>query len=56
MNKQKKKGWISVVSADQSSRKKKEYLITPLGLEVFKAEKERLTELVNNASKMEEEK
>ena len=51
-----KKGWINVVSAEESSRKKKEYLITPLGREVFEAETKRLTELVNNASKMEEEK
>ena len=51
-----KRGWISVVSADQSSRKKKEYLITALGREIFAAETQRLNELAGNAKKMEEEK
>ncbi|MBR5421235.1 MAG: PadR family transcriptional regulator [Lachnospiraceae bacterium] len=51
-----KKKWISVLSADQSSRKKKEYLITELGREVFEAERSRLSELLENARKMEEEK
>ncbi len=49
-----KKGWISVYSADAGSRKKKEYLITEDGKEVFAAEKERLAELLDNAKKMEE--
>ena len=49
-----KKGWISVYSAEAGSRKKKEYLITESGREVFGAEKERLEELLNNAQKMEE--
>jgi len=49
-----KKGWISVYNADAGARKKKEYLITETGREVFRAEKERLKELLNNAQKTEE--
>lgn len=50
-----KKGWIKVYSADAGSRKKKEYLITELGREVFTAERERISELASNAGKMDEE-
>ena len=50
-----KKGWIKVYSADAGSRKKKEYLITELGREVFTAERERISELALNAGKMDEE-
>ena len=50
-----KKGWIKVYSADAGSRKKKEYLITGLGREVFAAERERISELALNAGKMDEE-
>ena len=44
-----KKHWIKVYSAEEGSRKKKEYLITKEGLGVFRAEKERLAELLENA-------
>ena len=44
-----KKGWITVVSADSGSRKKKEYVITDIGREVFVAECERLAELLKNS-------
>ncbi len=46
-----KKGWISLYSEDKESRKKKEYLITNIGTEVFQNEVKRLKELVNNAKK-----
>lgn len=48
-----KKGWIDIYSVDTESRKKKEYMITDAGREVFEAEKERLQELLNNAKLME---
>lgn len=48
-----KKGWIDIYSVDTESRKKKEYVITDTGREVFEAEKERLQELLNNAKLME---
>lgn len=47
------KGWIVLHSADPGSRKKKEYVITGLGREVFAAELRRLRELVLNGEKME---
>lgn len=50
------KGWISLYSEDKESRKKKEYLITTIGKEVFKNEVKRLNELVENAKKMDKEK
>jgi DNA-binding PadR family transcriptional regulator len=50
------KGWISLYSEDKESRKKKEYLLTSMGKEVFKNEVKRLNELVKNAQKMDEEK
>lgn len=50
-----KKGWIGIYSVDTQSRKKKEYLITDLGREVFAEERERLKELVQNAELMREE-
>lgn len=43
------KGWISLYSEDKESRKKKEYLITQKGKEIFKDEVNRLEELVRNA-------
>lgn len=49
-----KKGWITLYSEDTASRKKKEYLITPLGREQFRGEMERLRELLENGRKMEE--
>ena len=45
-----KKGWITVVSADAGSRKKKEYVITETGREVFTAERERIAELLKNSA------
>ncbi len=50
-----KKGWIDIYSVDTESRKKKEYLITDAGKEVFRAERARLQELLNNAKLMEDE-
>ena len=49
-----KKSWISVYSEDAGSRKKKEYLITDLGREVFGAERDRISELAENAKNMKE--
>lgn len=49
------KKWIELFSEDKSSRKKKEYLITGLGKEVFYQEAERLKELLENAKFMEVE-
>lgn len=50
-----KKKWIRIYHADTDSRKKKEYILTDLGKEIFKAEKKRLEELLKNADLMEEE-
>lgn len=47
------KGWIFLYSAEEGSRKKKEYLITDAGRAVFQAELDRLRELVENGEKME---
>ena len=47
------RGWIVLYSAEAGSRKKKEYLITPLGREVFAAELRRLRGMVENGKKME---
>ena len=44
-----KKGWIAMYSQEQESRKKKEYQITEVGKEAFRAETERLKELLENA-------
>ena len=51
-----KKGWIRIYSVDTESRKKKEYLITDLGKEVFLAERARLEELWKNGKLMGVEK
>ena len=48
-----KREWIRIYSQDTESRKKKEYIITDAGRSVFEAEKERLTELLDNAKLME---
>nr|MBQ8252844.1 helix-turn-helix transcriptional regulator [Lachnospiraceae bacterium] len=48
-----KKGWIDIYSVDTESRKKKEYIITEAGREVFEAERVRLQELLDNAKLME---
>lgn len=50
-----KKGWIRIYSEDTASRKKKEYLITEAGKEVFEAEIKRLEELLKNAKHMQED-
>ena len=50
-----KKGWIEIYSEDTSSRKKKQYLITQTGREVFQEERQRLEELLDNARRMDEE-
>ncbi len=50
-----KKGWIEIYSEDTSSRKKKQYLITQAGREVFREERQRLAELLDNARRMDEE-
>ena len=47
------KGWIVLYSAEEGSRKKKEYLITGEGRAVFEAELARLRELVKNGERME---
>lgn len=49
-----KRNWIEIYSVDTESRKKKEYIITESGKEVFRAEKQRLEELIKNAELMEE--
>ncbi|MBO5146733.1 MAG: helix-turn-helix transcriptional regulator [Lachnospiraceae bacterium] len=49
-----KRKWIAIYSVDTQSRKKKEYIITDLGREVFEAERVRLEELLSNAELMEE--
>lgn len=49
-----KRGWISIYSEDESSRKKKEYIITDVGIEAFKNERERLSELVENGKLIDE--
>lgn len=49
------KGWILLYSAEEGSRKKKEYLITAEGRAVFQAELARLRELVENGERMENE-
>jgi DNA-binding PadR family transcriptional regulator len=46
------KEWISLYSEDKESRKKKEYIITDKGREVFQYEVNRLSELLSNAGKM----
>jgi DNA-binding PadR family transcriptional regulator len=48
------KGWISLYSEDKESRKKKEYLITNTGKEIFQNEVKRLNELIKNAKKMDD--
>ena len=45
--------WIQLYSAEECSRKKKEYLITPAGRRAFAAEMARLGELTENGKRME---
>ena len=49
-----KRAWIEIYSEDESSRKKKEYVITPMGITAFKKELERLNELVDHGKLMAE--
>ena len=46
------KGWISLYSEEKESRKKKEYVLTSIGREIFQIEVKRLKELIENAKKM----
>lgn len=46
------KKWICLYSEEKDSRKKKEYVITEAGKDVFMNEVERLQELVENAKMM----
>lgn len=48
-----KREWIEIYSLDMESRKKKEYIITDLGKQVFKNERKRLKELVKHGELME---
>lgn len=50
------RGWIRIYSEEKDSRRKKEYVITDLGRNVFAQERRRLEELLQNAEKMEGEK
>lgn len=47
------KGWIRIYSEETDSRKKKEYIITDLGRDIFEEEKKRLRELLGNIERME---
>ena len=49
-----KKEWIQIYSVDTESRKKKEYIITDRGKEVFREEQRRLKELLQNSLLMED--
>ncbi len=51
-----KKKWIEIFSVDPESRKKKEYVITEIGKEVFMEEVERLREALSNAEIAKNEK
>lgn len=48
------RGWITLYSAEEGSRRKKEYVITDQGRAAVAAELARLRELVRNGEKMEE--
>lgn len=48
------RGWITLYSAEEGSRRKKEYVISDQGRAAFAAELARLRELVRNGEKMEE--
>lgn len=49
-----KRGWITIYSEEEASRKKKEYIITPTGKNAFYQELSRLKELTENGKWMEE--
>ncbi len=50
-----KKNWIKLYSEDTSSRKKKEYVLTELGLSSLKAEVSRLKGLIENSKILEDQ-
>jgi len=43
-------GWIRIFSQETDSRKKKEYIVTDLGRQIFAEETKRLAELLRNAA------
>ncbi len=49
------RGWIRIYSQEKNSRRKKEYVVTELGKEIFRQERKRLEELLRNAELMEGE-
>lgn len=51
INKLLEKNWINLYSEEKNSRKKKEYIITDLGLKVLGDEIKRLEELVENGKR-----
>ena len=55
LNQLTEKGWIELYSQQTTARKKKEYVITPQGREVFAKELERLEEMLRNSALMEED-
>jgi len=48
------RGWLTLYSAEEGSRHKKVYLITPRGRKAFHGEMARLRELLSNGEKFEE--
>ncbi len=48
--------WLTLYSAEEGSRKKKEYVITDQGRAAFALELRRLRELVSNGERMESER
>lgn len=46
------KGWIQLYSEDKKSRKKKQYILTELGLSALQQEIARLEELVENGKRI----
>lgn len=48
------KGWIKMYSEEETSRKKKEYILTDLGREVFMNEVDRLAELLEHSKLIDE--
>ena len=55
LNQLTEKGWIELYSQQTTSRKKKEYVITPQGREAFTKEVERLEEMLRNSALMKED-
>lgn len=46
------KGWIALYSEEKESRKKKEYVITRIGRAALEEEMERLSELLENGTRV----